>query len=130
MNYARQQQNWLRSFPASAAVALFHVALIYALTNGLGRNIIERPPVTTIARVIEPDKVVPPPPPPLPPPAVIDPVQPAIHLPAVDIQRPAPPPSPARPAVTTGGVVAPGLPGRRAVAPDARFDAGSIIGGA
>jgi periplasmic protein TonB len=78
-----------------AAVVLLHVGLIYALVNGLGKNIIEavQPPIET--RILPdsgppPADVAPlPPPPPLAPPP-----PPVIALPEIVIQQP-PPPLPA-----------------------------------
>jgi periplasmic protein TonB len=78
-----------------AAVVLLHVGLIYALINGLGKNIIDavQPPIET--RILPdsgppPADVAPlPPPPPLAPPP-----PPVIALPQIVIQQPPPPPPP------------------------------------
>ena len=64
MSYVSQSRNPMHSVPAITGVALLHVALIYAVMNGLGHNNIPRPPPHTVMWVI-PDQVLPPPP--LPP---------------------------------------------------------------
>ncbi|OCS50571.1 energy transducer TonB [Ralstonia pickettii] len=65
--FGKKQQTPVRRFGGLAAVLLIHVALIYALLNGLATKVVQviQHPVET--RIIEPVK---PPPPPLPKPTV------------------------------------------------------------
>jgi protein TonB len=127
MSYVSQSRNPMHSVPAITGVALLHVALIYAVMNGLGHNNIPRPPPHTVMWVI-PDQVLPPPPPP--------PVAPDIHAPALKNFVPAPvvpPTAPAGPAPHPAIGSVPPLPGRLATpanAPaDTAFSPSAILGG-
>jgi protein TonB len=122
MSYA-EPRNPATRLTALAAVAVFHVVLIYALMHGLARQIVEvvRPPLETkiIEDVRRPPLDTPPPPPPpklaTPPPPFIPPpevrvqvpVQPAPTITAV---VPTPPPAPIPPPAAPRAVV--GTPAR------------------
>jgi periplasmic protein TonB len=77
------------------AVVMLHVALIYALVNGLGKTIVEAIQVPIETRIVPdsgspPDDVAPPP----PPPVLAAPPPPAIALPDIMIEQPPPSPPP------------------------------------
>jgi len=77
------------------AVVMFHVVLIYALVNGLGKNIVEAIQVPIETRIVPdsgspPDDVAPPP----PPPPLAAPPPPTIALPDIMIEQPPPSPPP------------------------------------
>jgi len=130
MGYATQARHPLHAAPAVAGVALFHLALIYALTTGLGRNIIDRPPVATEARVIEPERIVPPPPPLTPVVVPLQAVSTVTKLPQIEIDSDAPPVAPRAPSVSTGRDL-PAAPNTAPVAaPDVQFSGAAIIRGA
>jgi protein TonB len=108
-----------RRFGGIAFVVLFHLALIYALLNGLGSavvNVIRQPLQTQVLAPVKPPPEAPPPPPPpviTPPPAYIPP--PLIQL--------APPPAPSPIAqVTTAKPPAPVPVARPPVAQAAGLD--------
>ena len=103
MEYADQYTS--RRIGGLAFVALLHVALIYALLNGLGREAVEvlRQPLET--KLIEELQPPPPEPPPPPPPVLVTPPPPYIPPPEAVIQ--APPPPHAITAVTTEKPIAP-----------------------
>ncbi|MDR3352225.1 MAG: energy transducer TonB [Zoogloeaceae bacterium] len=81
--YAARQRDPRKHFVGLAAVALFHILLVYALANGLGRKVVEAIKAPLSVSIIE--EVKPPPPPPPPPPKQVVRVQP----------RPTAPPPPA-----------------------------------
>ena len=64
MDYAKQQRDPTKHAIGIGFVILFHVVLIYALINGLGRAIVEVVKKPLTATVIEELKLPPPPPPP------------------------------------------------------------------
>jgi protein TonB len=74
-----------------AFVALLHVAIVYALLNGLGAQMVQvlRPPLE--AKIIEPAKLPPPEAPPPPPPQLLTP--PPVFIPPPVIQIAQPPPT-------------------------------------
>jgi protein TonB len=135
VDYASQQRNPGKHPVGLIVVAVGHVALGYALVNGLGHKIVEviKAPIET--KIIE--EVKPPPPPPpenlppppkmaLPPPSFVPP--PEIQVanpppaPAITVTREAPPPAPPvaiapAPAPAPGPVAppAPPAPKRQAV---------------
>ena len=139
MDYASQQRNPGKHPVGLIVVAVGHVALGYALVNGLGHKIVEviKAPIET--KIIE--EVKPPPPPPpenlppppkmaLPPPSFVPP--PEIQVanpppaPAITVTREAPPPAPPvaiapapapAPAPVAAAAPAPPPPKRQAVAP-------------
>jgi protein TonB len=80
-----------RKFAGIAVVALLHVAIIYALINGLGEQavqIFQHPAEVKIIQQIKPPNVAPPP----PPPPLVAPPPPFIPPPLVQIAQPPPPP--------------------------------------
>lgn len=81
-----------RRYISVTVVALLHVAIIWALTSGLARHVVELLPVPIETRIIEeviqPREAPPPPPPPVleaPPPVFVPP-------PEINVFRPPPPP--------------------------------------
>lgn len=102
--------------PAAGVVVavVFHIFLVWALMNGLGRKVLQiiNAPVET--RIVE--EVKPPPPPPkvieLPPPKFVPPPPAFVPPPEVQVQAP-----PAAPAITTTTVEPPPAPVRRVEAP-------------
>jgi periplasmic protein TonB len=116
MDYAQQQRNPGKHVVGIGIVILLHVALVYALLNGLARRIVEvvkKPLETQIIEEVKP----PPPPPPqtLPPlPKFVTPPPPYIPPPEVQVNVP-PPPTPIAVATTTAPTEPP--PPIAAVAP-------------
>jgi protein TonB len=125
VDYASQQRNPGKHPVGLIVVAVGHIALGYALVNGLGHKIVEviKAPIET--KIIE--EVKPPPPPPpenlppppkvaLPPPSFVPP--PEIQVanpppaPAITVTREAPPPAPVAiaPAPAPAQVAAPPAP--------------------
>ncbi len=90
MDYAQQQRSPARHIIGLGIVVALHVVLIWALVNGLGKNIVEimKAPIET--KIIK-DTKPPPPPPPPPPPVLTNPPPPYIPPPEIQIQ---PPPQP------------------------------------
>jgi protein TonB len=83
MNYAKQQRDPSSRITGIVFVVLLHVALVYALLNGLGKtaiDVIKGPLQTKILEEVKPPE---PPPPPPPPPKVAPP--PPMFVPPVDI---------------------------------------------
>jgi len=82
-----------------AFVVLLHVAIIYALVNGLGAQMVQvlRQPLE--AKIIEPARLPPPEAPPPPPPQLVVPSPVFIPPPVIQIAQP-PPPVPVIAAVT------------------------------
>jgi periplasmic protein TonB len=95
MDYAQQQRNPTKHMVGIAVVILLHIALVYALINGLGAKIVEviKKPLET--QIIEEVKPPPPPPPQTlpPPPKFAAPPPPFIPPPEVQVNVP-PPPNP------------------------------------
>jgi periplasmic protein TonB len=106
MTYLQQQRHPLQTLPGLAAVVLLHVALIYALVNGLRSNIVEhfaRPMTLHVVDQIKP----PPPPPPPATPHIVTPQTMFVPPPDVQIQAPK---QPDAPVVTSHTHVPPALP--------------------
>ena len=115
-------------------VLVFHVALGYALVQGLARKIVEvvrQPLETKIVEEIKPPPEKPPPPPPklaTPPPPYIPPPEVQVQVPVsaptitaiTTVKPPAPVPPPAAPAPPPPAPVKPHVPVRTAPVVDAR----------
>ncbi len=88
MNYAERERSLANHLPSIAMVVLLHIALGYALLNGLGRAVIEvlKKPLET--KIIEEVKKPPPDTPPPPPPKLAAPPPPFIPPPEINIQVP------------------------------------------
>lgn len=93
MDYAQEQRNPTKHLVGITVVILLHVALVYALINGLATKVIEvikKPLETQIIEEVKP----PPPPPPVqlpPPPKFVSPPPPYIPPPEVQVNVPPPP---------------------------------------
>ena len=93
MDYAQEQRNPTKHMVGIAVVILLHIALVYALINGLATKVLEvvkKPLETQIIEEIKP----PPPPPPVqlpPPPKFVSPPPPYIPPPEVQVNVPPPP---------------------------------------
>ena len=93
MDYAQDQRNPTKHLVGIAVVVLLHIALVYALLNGLATKVIaivKKPLETQIIEEIKP----PPPPPPVslpPPPKFVSPPPPYIPPPEVQVNVPPPP---------------------------------------
>lgn len=143
MDYASQQRNPGKHPVGLIVVAVMHVALGWALVNGLGRKIVEvvKAPIET--KIIE--EVAPPPPPPpenlppppkmtAPPPSFVPPPEVQVAnpppAPAITVTREAPPPAPVAIAPAPSPTPAPPAPAAPAPAPKlqpvpARIDVGA-----
>ncbi|MDR1888939.1 MAG: energy transducer TonB [Zoogloeaceae bacterium] len=126
-SYAAQQRDPRKHLLGIAAVVIFHLLLVYALANGLGRKVVEVIKAPLNISIIE--EVKPPPPPPPPPPKVVAEVRPRVaappppaYVPQVETiveappplitttqapPEPAPPPAPPQPAVVNVAVACP-----------------------
>ena len=100
MDYAEQQRSFGKHAPSIIMVAALHLALGYALVNGLGRKIIEVVKAPLETKIIEEIKKPPPDTPPPPPPKLAAPPPPFIPPPEISIQAP-PAPAPTITTVTT-----------------------------
>lgn len=94
MDYAQQQRNPTKHLVGITVVILLHIALVYALINGLAIKVIEviKKPLET--QIIEEIKPPPPPPPEVqlpPPPKMLAPPPPYIPPPEVQVNVPPPP---------------------------------------
>ncbi|MDD2662183.1 MAG: energy transducer TonB [Dechloromonas sp.] len=112
-SYAEQQRDPRRYLAGFAAVVVFHVLLVYALANGLGRKVVEVLKAPLDVALIAEVKPPPPPPPPKlvplrqkssapPPPAYVPPTETQVQAPTPPItttseRRPEPPPAPPAP---------------------------------
>ncbi len=101
MDFSRPADDPRRHAWGLGLVVLLHVLVIYALVNGLARQVVDVVRVPVVARLIE--EVAPPPPPPSPPPAAV--VAPVKRLPPPPAVVPPPevavaPPTPAAPTIT------------------------------
>jgi periplasmic protein TonB len=99
MSFVQPQGSSTRTTAGIAVAVLFHVALVWALMNGLARTVVQAISAPMEAKLIE--EVKPPPPPPkvieMPPPPKFTPPPPAfVPPPEVQVQSP---PSP-QPAIT------------------------------
>ena len=101
MDYAQEQRSFSKHAPSIIMVAALHLALGYALVNGLGRKIIEVVKAPLETKIIEEIKKPPPDTPPPPPPKLAAPPPPFIPPPEINIQAPPPPPSQTITTVTT-----------------------------
>ena len=94
-SYAEQQRDPRKHLVGISAVVVFHIVLVYALANGLGRKVVEVFKAPLDVSIIE--EIKPPPPPPPPPkivkvlPKVSAPPPPA-YVPPTETQVQAPPP--------------------------------------
>ena len=130
MDYASQQRNPGKHPVGLIVVAVMHLALGWALVNGLGRKIVEviKAPIET--KIIE--EVAPPPPPPpenlppppkltAPPPSFVPPPEVQVAnpppAPAITVTREAPPPAPVAIAPAPAPTPAPPAPVAPAPAP-------------
>lgn len=68
MSYASQQRDPRRHLTGIGFVILFHIALVYALVNGLARKVVDVLANPLEVKIVEAPKPVQPPPPPPPPP--------------------------------------------------------------
>ncbi|HZX33057.1 MAG TPA: energy transducer TonB [Rhodocyclaceae bacterium] len=138
MSYAQQQRDPRKHLVGISAVVVFHAALIYGLTNGLARKVVDVIKAPLSVNVVEEIKTLPPPPPPpkvvpvqpkvaTPPPAYVPPVETPVQAPAAPVitttstpQPPAPPAPAAPPAAPPAPAVvsvAVACPNFRSVAP-------------
>lgn len=114
-SYAEQQRDPRKHLVGISAVVLFHVLLVYAMANGLGRKVVEVFKAPLEVSIVEEIKPPPPPPPPPkvvqirpkvsapPPPAYVPPIETVVQAPTPPItttneRRPEPPPAPPAPA--------------------------------
>jgi len=93
VDYAESQRSWGKHAPSILMVAALHLALGYALVNGLGRKVIEIVKAPLETKIIEEIKKPPPDTPPPPPPKLAAPPPPFIPPPEINIQAPPPPPT-------------------------------------
>lgn len=93
MDYAQAQRNPTKHMVGFVVVVLLHIALVYALINGLARKVVEVIKKPLEAQIIE--EIKPPPPPPKvllpPPPKFVSPPPPYIPPPEVQVNVPPPP---------------------------------------
>ncbi|MFZ6649516.1 energy transducer TonB [Undibacterium sp. TJN25] len=88
MDFSDRQQEPGKKFTGLALVVVFHLALVYALLNGLGHKILEvvqKPLETKIVEEVKPPPLPPETPPP-PPPKLAAPPPPFIPPPEVQVQ--------------------------------------------
>lgn len=134
MNFAQQQRDPRQHLFGLSAVVVFHIALVYALANGLARKVVEVIKDPLSVNIIEEIKPVPPPPPPpkvvqlrptpsAPPPAYVPPVEvpvvapPAPVITTTSTPTPPPPPAPAAPVAPPAVSIAVACPNFRSVTP-------------
>ena len=105
MDFSSRHARPRRSFAAIAAVALFHVVLVWLLVSGLGRKVVEVVHAPIEARIVAevrppplPERLVPPPPkfqappPPYIPPPEVRIAAPPPPMPTITVQKETPPP--------------------------------------
>ncbi len=119
MNFSKKQQDPTRKYLGLGIVVLLHVAVAYALVNGLARKVVEIVQAPLETKIIEELKKLPPPPPPpkpkepppearpepkptTPPPVYVPPVEvtvqaPISNAPSISTTTQAPPPQPEAP---------------------------------
>lgn len=112
MNFAQQQRDPRKHLFGLTTVIVFHIALVYALANGLARKVVDVIKDPLSVKIIEEIKAPPPPPPPpqkivqahpkvsTPPPAYVPKVEVPVTAPTPPItttNTPTPPPPPAAP---------------------------------
>ncbi len=94
MSFVQPQDNSTRTTAGIGLAVLFHIALVWALMNGLARTVVQAISAPMEAKLIE--EVKPPPPPPkvieMPPPPKFTPPPPAF-VPPPEVQVLAPPPT-------------------------------------
>jgi len=104
MDFAQQQRDPRKHLAGISTVIILHVIVIYALTNGLARKVVDVLKKPLEVNIIEELKTEPPPPPPPPPKTVPPPRQivepPPAYVPPPEVQV-QPPPSQPVIAVTT-----------------------------
>lgn len=116
MSYVQPHGNSNKRLTGLVAVVVFHMAMGYALVNGLARKIVEVVTQPLDTKIIE--EIKPPPrdqPPPPPPPKLVAPPPPFIPPPEVQVQ--APQIAPTITAVTRTKPIAPIAPPGQRVAP-------------
>jgi protein TonB len=89
MNYSRQQKDPTKQAIGFLVVIVFHVGLVYALVNGLGKSAIEvlkKPMETKLIEEVKPPDAPPPP----PPPKLAPPPPPFIPMPDIQVRTAAP----------------------------------------
>jgi protein TonB len=125
MSFVQPQKNTARFSAGIGVAVVFHIVLVWALMNGLGRKVMQviNAPIET--EIIE--EVKPPPPPPkvieMPPPPKFTPPPPAfVPPPEVQVQAP-PPPQSTITATAAEPSPAPPLAAPRVEAPPARVSA-------
>jgi protein TonB len=133
MNYAEQQRNPAKHIVGITVVVLFHILLIYALVNGLGKNIVDVMKAPLETKIIKDTKPPPPEVPPPPPPQLAAPPPPYVPPPDIQIEQPPPPQSNAITEVThaappPGPMVATAPPTTAPAIPDAPVSAQPIGG--
>jgi len=117
MNFAQQQRDPRRHLFGISAVVVFHIALIYALANGLAHKVVDVLKKPLEVSLIDEIKKLPPPPKEAPPPKVVEPPPPAF-VPPPEVQVTLAPeapviavttsvPAPAAPRVVSVGAVCP-----------------------
>ena len=101
MDYAQRQRNPAKHLPSIAMVVVLHIALGWALVNGLARKVVEviKQPLET--KIIEEIKKPPEEAPPPPPPKMQQPPPPFIPPPEINIQVPITQTAPTITTVTT-----------------------------
>ena len=94
MDFSQKQRDPAKRAAGIGLVVLLHIALIYALINGLARKVVEvvKPPLET--KIIQNIKPPPPPPPPPPPLAIPPPEVVTTPPPVTATTAPTPPPPP------------------------------------
>ena len=111
MDFSRPADDPRRHAWGLGIVVLLHVLVVYALVNGLARQVVDVVRVPVVARLIE-EIAPPPPPPPSPPPAAaVAPVKrlpPPAIVPAPEVA--VPPPAQAAPTITAAPMVAAPMP--------------------
>jgi len=96
VDYASQERSWGKHAPSIMLVVALHIAIGYALVNGLARKVVELVKAPIETKIIEEIKKPPPPDvPPPPPPKMAAPPPPFIPPPEIQIQQPVivPPPT-------------------------------------
>jgi periplasmic protein TonB len=95
MSFVQPQPNNARRTAGIGVAVVFHIALVWALMNGLAHKVVQAISAPIETKIIE--EVKPPPPPPkvieLPPPPKFTPPPPA-YVPPPEVQVPVPPPPP------------------------------------
>src|ERR1019366_5822173 len=99
MNFALKQRDPRQHIVGITTVVVFHIALIYALSNGLAHKVIDvlKKPLE-VSLIDDVKKVTPPPPKEAPPPKVIEP--PPAFVPPPEVQLAPPPAAPVIAVVT------------------------------